>query len=416
MRRRAVLVAILPFALLTSFDTAARAQLSDDATPNSAPLVIPPKLPEPAGQDEHLAPELTNEERRDAVQLLNELRGAARTAPDAADARLQLSEGLYRVGDFDAALDECQAAIKLEPGNARAHLHLGLILMAKQDSRAAATALMETLLLDPTLPHAHYSLGNVQYALGNVKAALLSYRKAIELQPYFPDARYRLALLLKVTGREQEAAQFLEEAAIGGIPQAQFFLGNAYKNGQGVEKNLAHAVAWWAKATVFGHQPAADALSKLRRQVLSADQPERRRAEALDAFRRYRQGLWAEYPDLTPTEPDQSLGVTLVQRGDVENGVAALLAEASALSEPALAELLRLYQQGIDVGLPVFDRRILSCFETTAADGFVPAKRALARIHARGLGVAPDSNKAKAALKGLAKQDAKALIDELGLR
>ena len=34
----------------------------------------------------------------------------------------------------------------------------------------------------------------------------------------------------------------MEDAAIGGVPQAQYFMGNAYRNGQGVEKNLALAL------------------------------------------------------------------------------------------------------------------------------------------------------------------------------
>ena len=95
-------------------------------------------------------------------------------------------------------------------------MQLGIILMAKQDGHAAATALMEAILLNPEFTHAHYSLGSVQYALGNLKAAVQSYRRALELQPHFPDARYRLALVLKLTNRDQEAAQLMEEAAAGG--------------------------------------------------------------------------------------------------------------------------------------------------------------------------------------------------------
>jgi TPR repeat protein len=351
-------------------------------------------------------------EREDAVLLLGELRSAVRLSPDSAENRLRLAQGLYRIGDLDAALDECRVALKLEPTNVKAHLQLGITLMAKQDGRAAAIALKEAILLDPALTHAHYSLGNVQYSLGNLPAAIQSYQRALELQPNFPDARYRLALVLKLTNRHQEAVQFMEEAAIGGIPQAQYFMGNAHRNGQGVEKNLALAIRWWSKAVEFGQQRAAESLSQLRRQALSPDQPERRRKEALEAFRQYRDGLWANYPDAVRNDPNESLGIALLKDSQASNGVTVLFDEALALSETAQDELARLYESGLDTRLTQFNKRILTCFETTAADGFIPSRKALARIYGKGLGVAQDLQKAKAMLKGLSKQEMKAVLDE----
>lgn len=259
-----------------------------------------------------------------------------------------------------------------------------------------------------------------------IKAAIHSYRRAIELQPHFPDARYRLALLLKLTNRDQEAAQFMEEAALGGVPQAQFFSGNAYKNGQGVVKDLGRAIFWWTKAIELGHQPAADALAKLRRlalstkqtgdQALSAGQPDRRRHDALEGFRAYRALLWEEFPDYTRPDEQETLGATLLKNNRPDEAVTALLQESYALSDAALNELATLYEAGWQQHLAPFDKKMLVCLETTAAEGFAPAKRALARIYGHGLGVAPDRAKAKASLKGLPKQAAKALMDELSLR
>ncbi|MEC4888712.1 MAG: tetratricopeptide repeat protein [Nitrospira sp.] len=350
------------------------------------------------------------------MTLLGELRNAVRLSPGNASARLNLAQGLSRIGDLDAALDECRAAIALDPKNAFAHLQLGVTLMAKQEGRAAATALMDALLLDPTLTQAHYNLGSVHYSLGHLPAAIQSYRRALELQPNFPDARYRLALVLKLTNRHQEAAQFMEEAAAGGIPQAQFFTGNAYRNGQGVEKNPARAISWWTRAVEFGHPRAAESLSQLRRQALSPEQPERRRKDALDAFRQYRDSLWTDYPNAARHDPNDSLGIALLKTSESPDSVTVLLHEALALSEPAQAELARLYETGLDGRLTPFDPRILACFETTAADGFLPAKKALARIYGIGLGVSADAQKAKALLKGLPKQDAKLILDEIAGR
>ena len=50
---------------------------------------------------------------------------------------------------------------------------------------------------------------------------------------------------------------------------------------------------------------------------------------------------------------------------------------------------------------------------TTAGDGFIPAKKALARIYGKGLGVTQDVQKAKAVLKGLPKQESKAILAEI---
>lgn len=429
MRRRAIRVTILLIALL--FDrhgTASWAQLPDEeaAVPpilespdpdlDSTPGPNQDPVPQPPQQDEHRLSELTEQERHDAVFMLSELRGRVRMFPAGAEEHLNLAQGLYRAGDLDAALDECRVALRLQPNNPDALLQLGIVLLAKQDGRAAATALMEAILLAPDLTHAHYSLGSAQYSLGNIKAAMQSYRRAIELQPHFPDARYRLALLLKLTGRHQEAASFMEEAALGGIPQAQFFLGNAYKSGQGVGKHLGRAILWWTTAVEFGHQPAADALTKIRRQALSTDRTDRRRQDALEGFRGYRALLWEQFPEYNRSGEQDTLGAALLKDRRPDEAVTALLQESFALDEVALNELVTLYKEGWEQRLAPFDKKILSCLEVTAADGFAPAKKALARIYGQGLGVAPDRTKAKASLKGLPKQDTKMLLDELNLQ
>lgn len=415
MRHRLMLVTLLcvfiaRFPIHSSF-----AQAPEDAPPSvvESPPPSSETSPAPASTDEHRLPELLPSEGADAVMALGELRGAVRVSPDNADARLKLAQGLYRIGDLDAALDECRVALKLQSHNAKAYLQLGVTLMAKQDGHAAAVALMEATLLDPELTQAHYSLGSVQYSLGNHTAAIQSYRRALDLQPNFLDARYRLGLVLKLTNRHQEAVQFMEDAAIGGVPQAQYFMGNAYRNGQGVEKNLALAIRWWAKAVEFGQQRAAESLSQLRRQALLPDQPERRRKEAVEGFRQYRNELWADYPDVARNKGNESLGIALLSDSQAPNGVKVLFAETFALGEVAHDELARLYETGLDTRLAQFDKRILTCFTTTAADGFIPSKKALARIYGKGLGVTPDMQKAKALLKGLSKQEIKSTLDEI---
>ncbi|NJN36462.1 MAG: tetratricopeptide repeat protein [Nitrospiraceae bacterium] len=205
------------------------------------------------------------------VTELGRLRRAIRLLPNVPEYRLKLADALLRMGDLDAAIEECRAAIRLQQDDGRAHFQLGLLLSAKQDWRAAVSTLTEAIRLEPLLPHTHYSLGHVHYSLGNMTAAVQSYRKALELYPHFPDAHYRLALLFRVIGHAQEAAHHMEAAAIDGVPQARFFLGNAYKDGQGVEKDLGLAIYWWMQAIELGQQTAYDSLSKCADKPLLRD-------------------------------------------------------------------------------------------------------------------------------------------------
>jgi tetratricopeptide (TPR) repeat protein len=391
------------------------AQVAGDPAPQ-APAESPPPPPEALGEEHSLLSPPSLEQQSDAATALGESRGAVRLAPDHAGHRLELARALYRIGDLDAAMDECRVAIRLQPDDAKAHVQLGIILTARQDWRAAASVLHEAVRLDPGLADAHYSLGSVHYSLGHLNEAEQSYRQALTLQPYFPDARYRLALLLKLSKHEHEAAQLLEEAALGGIPQAQFFLGSAFKSGQGVTKDLGKAVYWWAKAADYGYQPSADLLGKLRRQALTSDQADRRRKEAHEAFVAYRRQLWEEFREYNPTDDNETIGMRLLHDHRPDAGIPMLLREGYALSEVAQVELARLFESGWNEVLRPHDKRILACFEITAADGFLPAKRALARIYGRGIGVEPNLRKAKTILKGLPKQEAQELLAEFGAR
>ena len=414
MNRRLLLAALLLASIITGLPVQSPCAQAPENEP--APVLeSPPPFsePSPTPTDGNQPPELFPPDQTDPVTVLGELRSAALLSPNNADVRLKLAQGLYHIGDLDSALDECRVAIKLDSRNAKAYLQLGITLIAKHDEQAASIALMDAIMSDPQLTLAHYSLGGVQYSLGNLPAAIQSYRKALDLRPNFHDARYRLALVLKLADQDREATLLMEEAANSGIPQAQYSIGNAYRHGQGVEKNMALAIRWWTKALESGQQRAAESLSQLRRQALSPDQPEQRRMDAMTAFRQYRRELWGDYPDAGRHNSNESVGIALLKSGQASSGITALFAEAFALGEDAHDELARLYETGIDTSLVQFDKRILACFATTAADGFSPAKKALARIYGKGLGVAQDLQKAEMVLKGLPKEEMNAVLDDI---
>jgi TPR repeat protein len=413
MMRRLVLVTILFACLAVNPPLYSSFAQTPDEQP-SPPFILESPAPTPSVDEQPLS-EFTKREREDAVFMLGELRGNVRRSPRSADDRLKLAEGLYRIGDLDTAIDECRVAIALKPDHALAHLQLGMALMAKQDWRASLTELKEAARLKPELTQAHYNLGTAYYTTGNIKAAIQSYQQALVLQPSFPDARYRLALVLKLAHRDQESAQFMGEAAVGGVPQAQYFLGNAYRTGQGIEKNGTFAVYWWSKAVEFGSQPALSALSLFRRQALSQAQPEQGRLEALKAFQGYREKLWDDFPDLIRNGDNETVGTTLLKLNRDDYAVPVLLQEGYALSDVAQTELARLYENGWEQHLPPFDKDILTCFETTAGEGFGAAKKILARIYGKGLGMKQDRQKANRVLRGLPKNEIKAVLNELSL-
>ena len=351
-------------------------------------------------------------EQDDAIKALSGLRENVRTAPQSRDHRLKLAEALYRIGDLDTAIDECRVALALKPDHALAHLQLGLTLMAKQDWRPAVTELRDAARLNPALTQAHYNLGTAYYTTGNLKGAIESYRQALALQPSLLDARYRLALALKFSHRDQESLQFMKETATGGVPQAQYALGQAYRTGQGFEKNGALTIYWWSKSVEFGHQPTAAALSLLRHLDLSTVQPEQNQLEAQKAFQAYRETLWENFPGLARSD-NETLGTTLLKQNRADKAVSVLLQECYALSDVALAELARLYETGWEPHLPPFDKNILACIETTAGDSFMPAQKILARIYGKGLGVKQDRQKMELTIKGLPKDEIKTILNQL---
>jgi FOG: TPR repeat, SEL1 subfamily len=273
--------------------------------------------------------------------------------------------------------------------------------------------LQEAVRLDPTLVQAHYSMGTIHYTRGNVQSAIKAYQEALRLKPDFAEAHCRLGLVLKVAGREKEAAQELETAALAGLAKAQYFLGNAYRSGQGVEKSQVMAITWWARAFEQGLPEAAQALTQLRRlAVVKGNVQTKQSKAAAEAFKDYCDQLWLDFPDLDRDQATETVGTTLLKQGRTAEALPVLLREAYALNDVSHAALVQLYEQGLDGQLPPHGQWIMSYLESTAADGAIHSRTALARIYAKGLGLAPDLAKAKGYLKGLPRDDVKRILDE----
>ncbi|MDR4475513.1 MAG: tetratricopeptide repeat protein [Nitrospira sp.] len=348
------------------------------------------------------------------LEVLADARRALHAEPDAQEPRLTLGRTLFQLGDTDGAIDEYRTALRFHPTVAQAHLDLGTALMAKQDWRTAMTELQEAARLDPTLVQAHYSMGTIHYTRGNIQSAIKAYQEALRLKPDFAEAHYRLGLVLKMAGRDKEAVQELEAAALAGLAKAQYFLGNAYRSGQGVEKSQLMAITWWAQAFEQGLPEASQSLTQLRRlAAVKGNLQSKQSKAAAEAFKNYCDQLWLDFPDLDRDQPTETVGTTLLKQGRTAEALPVLLREAYALNEISHGTLVQLYEQGLDGQLPPHGQWILSYLESTAADGAIPSRRALARIYAKGLGLAPDLARAKSYLKGLPREDVKRLLDDV---
>ena len=311
------------------------------------------------------------------------LREALRAQPDLPEARESLARALYAMGDLDGAVEELRALLRRQPDAVRARYFLATALMAKQDWPAARRQLDEVVRRQPELVEARYSLGLVRYTQGDPAGAIDSFRQVLARSPEHADARYNLALVLKATHRDAEATPEFLAAARSGHAGAQYFAGTAYARGFGVEPSLTQAVGWWSRASAQGSTEAAAALADLRQAALGRGRPGTTSRQAAEsAFRDYRAAMWSEFPELTRTGDDDSVGAALLRQGRGREAVPVLIREASALSEPAQSALEAVYLRGVDGQVPAHDGRILDYFKTAADEGQPRAQRLIQELQA----------------------------------
>jgi Tfp pilus assembly protein PilF len=343
-----------------------------------------------------------------------ELREALRLQPNFTEAQINLAMALFNMGDVEGAIEVYRDVLRVQPELGSTHVGLGIALMAKHDWPGARAELQEAVRLQPDLLQAHYSLGMVRYTQGDIRGAIESYRRAVELRADYGDAHYNLGLLLKMTDRTAEAVQEFRVAAESGLAKAQYFLGNAYASGTGVEKNLAVAVTWWSRAAEQGLVQARESLAQLRRvAVLKGKHATEESRAALQAFRTVQTEMWTEFPDVQGKAGEDSIGVALVRQGQVTTAVPILIREALLLKEAAYAQLETLFDRGVDGQLMAHDPRILAYFKAAATEGIPRARLALARIYARGVGVPQDMSKALSLLKETSDDEAQRLLKEI---
>jgi tetratricopeptide (TPR) repeat protein len=113
-------------------------------------------------------------------------------------------------GHFARATEAFEQRLRLTPDDSVAHKDLAWTLLDQDRTEAALEELGRVIAIDPRDFEAHAAIGRIRLDTGHHAAAILALRRALDLRPTLHEARYALALALKQTGREDEAAREME--------------------------------------------------------------------------------------------------------------------------------------------------------------------------------------------------------------
>jgi tetratricopeptide (TPR) repeat protein len=113
-------------------------------------------------------------------------------------------------GDFARATQAFEERVRLTPTDPVAHKDLAWVHLDQDRAGAALEELRLVIALDPRDYEAHAGIGRIQLEAGLPAEAIAALRRALELKPTLHEARYPLAMALKRSGREDEAAHEME--------------------------------------------------------------------------------------------------------------------------------------------------------------------------------------------------------------
>ena len=133
---------------------------------------------------------------------------AIRLKPDKADYWLGLSAALDRLDETEAAVDACRCAVALDPESSQTHGILGTLLMTLGQYDEALESATAAAAADDTDADVHNLLGGIHVGREDYDLAEASVRRSIELDPGQVDSMRILAGLLRLTGRDGEAAEW----------------------------------------------------------------------------------------------------------------------------------------------------------------------------------------------------------------
>lgn len=119
--------------------------------------------------------------------------------------RVQLADLHIRQGRLEQVTAQAEALSQSETGRVMGRFFAGLVALAEGRSQDGLDAFTQVLKEQPKLPIAHFYLGRAHQLMGNAGAARDAYQAAIELDPDLVPARVELARLRLREGRLDEA-------------------------------------------------------------------------------------------------------------------------------------------------------------------------------------------------------------------
>jgi protein O-mannosyl-transferase len=126
----------------------------------------------------------------------------------------------YRAkGMWDTAIEEYTKALSIDPAFASAYYGMGVTYMSKRNIPRAYEYFRESLAIDPNNSLALADMADLMLIRGvNTEDALFYARRAVAQSPFLYQPYLTLANILTVMGREEEAAEFYDNALKHGMP------------------------------------------------------------------------------------------------------------------------------------------------------------------------------------------------------
>jgi tetratricopeptide (TPR) repeat protein len=113
-------------------------------------------------------------------------------------------------GNVARATEAFEARLRITPNDPVAHKDLAWVLLEQDRTEAALAELEIVVATNPRDAEAHAAIGRLRLEAGLYGQAITALRRALELQPAMHEARYALAMVLKRSGREDEAAREMQ--------------------------------------------------------------------------------------------------------------------------------------------------------------------------------------------------------------
>jgi protein O-GlcNAc transferase len=158
------------------------------------------------------------------------------------DARLNLSEIYYIIGDYQSALSIIIEGLNIDPTNSRLFYMYGLALEKEQEIIEAISAYQKAISINSHLIDAYNNLGNLLCLVGQSKKSEELYRQAIKIEPQHFGAYLNLGNLQMYQNKVDDAVETYQSGlrVSPENPEILYNLGCAFHNKNDIERTLLH--------------------------------------------------------------------------------------------------------------------------------------------------------------------------------